>query len=198
LRLAALFHDLGKPQTRKMEKLPIACCEKDQANGVWTFYRHEEVSASLCRSIMTRLRYSNTVINNVCHLVNQHMFQYTDEWSDAAVRRFIARVGEANLENIYKLRRADSFGFAGKEPRCRSLINLIERVNIVRKDSKAFSLKDLAVSGNDLMTAGIPSGKTMGIILNQLLETVLDDPSQNTREKLLEIAGQYVKQFSYI
>jgi putative nucleotidyltransferase with HDIG domain len=179
IRLAALFHDIGKPQTRKL-------CE----NGIWTFYRHEEVSTSMCRTILNRLRYPNAVIDNVCHLVKEHMFNYTEDWTDAAVRRFIARVGLDNLENLYRLRRSDTYGFSGKESNPQSILLLVKRVDKILEKSRSFSLKDLAVSGRELITAGIPGGKIMGIILRQLLETVLDDPEQNTKEKLLEIAGK--------
>jgi len=177
LRLASLFHDVGKPDVRQPGE-----------NGVWTFYRHEETSARLCKKILNRLRYSNAVIDSVCHLIKEHMFHYTDEWSDSAVRRFIARVGEENLEDLYRLRRADTCAFAGKEGDTSSLLLLANRVDKVMAKSKALSVKDLAVSGKDLIEAGINSGKMMGIILKELLETVLDDPAQNTREKLLEIA----------
>ena len=177
VRLAALFHDVGKPAVRGIDE-----------TGVYTFYGHEEVSANMCREILERLKYPNAVIEKVCHLTKEHMFLYTEDWTDAAVRRFIARVGEANLESVYQLRRADIYGFSGKEPNYRSLLQLIERVNKILAEGKAFALKDLAVCGNDLMTIGIPCGKMMGVILKELLETVLDDPEQNTREKLLEIA----------
>ena len=183
LRLAALLHDIGKPSVRSLDQ-----------SGVYTFYRHEEVSAEMARNLLSRLRCPNAVMDSVCHLIKEHMFMYTDDWSDSAVRRFIARVGEANLEDIYRLRRADAYGFAGKEPDCRSLTQLTDRVKKVLESGRAFSIKDLAVSGDDLMTIGIPGGKTMGIILKELLETVLDDPRQNTREILLEIAGKIYKE----
>ena len=179
VRLAALFHDIGKPDVRGIDEA-----------GVYTFYRHEEVSSDMCRTIMNRMRYPNIVIDKTCHLVKQHMFLYTDEWSDSAVRRFIARIGEDNLEDIYRLRRADIYGFSGKKPDYRSIEKLVERVNKVLEKGNAFSIKNLAVSGNDLMAIGIPGGKMIGVILKQLLETVLDDPTQNTRERLLEIAGK--------
>jgi len=177
LRLASLFHDIGKPETRCIDLA-----------GVYTFYRHEEVSANISRSVMSRLRYPNITIDRVCHLIKEHMFHYSEEWTDAAVRRFIARIGEENLEDIYRLRRADIFGFCGKNPDYHSIELLVERVNNVLNESRAFTIKNLAVSGNDLMNAGIPAGKIMGMILKELLETVLDDPRQNNQEKLLEIA----------
>ena len=177
LRLASLFHDIGKPQARRMGE-----------SGVWTFYRHEEISAVMCKQILNRLRCSNALIASVCHLIKEHMFHYTDEWSDAAVRRFIARAGQENLEDLYRLRRADTYAFSGKEGDASSLLLLVKRVDKIMAHSKALSIKDLAVSGNDLLGIGVPSGKKIGIILRELLETVLDDPAQNTREKLLEIA----------
>jgi len=177
VRLASLFHDVGKPNVRSLDE-----------SGVYTFYRHEEVSANMSRAVLSRLRYSNAVIDKTCHLIKEHMFQYTDEWSDSAVRRFIARVKEEHLPDIYCLRRADIYGFAGKEPCYKPTAALMERVKTVLADSRAFTIKNLAITGRDLMTIGIQSGKVMGIILKELLETVLDDPQQNTREKLLEIA----------
>ncbi|MCL2441625.1 MAG: HD domain-containing protein [Treponema sp.] len=188
VRLAALFHDIGKPSVRELD------ASGGGAQAVWTFYRHEEVSADICRKIMNRFRYPNAVIDKTCHLVKEHMFQYTDKWSDAAVRRFIARVGEDYLDDIYRLRRADIFGFSGKNPDYRSLKQLVERVNKVIEAGSAFTVKDLAVTGKDLMTIGIPSGKIMGKILKELMETVLDDPEQNTRDRLLEIAGKIFKE----
>jgi len=182
VRLAALLHDIGKPGVRKMDE-----------SGVWTFYRHEEIGASMCHKILRRLCYSNELIDGVCHLVKEHMFHYTEDWSDAAVRRFIARVGESVIEDLYRLRRADAFALAGKETEPMNLTFLADRVEKILSEAHAFTLKDLAISGNDLMTIGIESGKTMGIILKELLETALDDPAQNTREKLLEIAVKIVK-----
>jgi putative nucleotidyltransferase with HDIG domain len=183
LRLASLLHDIGKPPVREMDE-----------SGVWIFYRHEEIGAGLCRKILRRLRYSNEVIDSVCHLVKEHMFHYTEEWSAAAVRRFIARAGESSLEDLYRLRRADAFALAGKEIAPLNLAELADRVEKILAEKHAFTLKDLTISGKDLMEIGIESGKTMGIILDELLETVLDDPAQNTKEKLLEIAGKIYKQ----
>jgi len=182
VRLAALLHDIGKPDVRSMGE-----------SGVWTFYRHEEIGADMCNTLLKRLRYSNEVIENVCHLVKEHMFHYTEDWSNSAVRRFIARVGETSLEDLYLLRRADAFALAGKETEPMNLTELSDRVKKVLAEKHAFTIKDLAVSGTELMTIGIEGGKTMGIILRELLETVLDDPAQNTREKLLEIAGKIDK-----
>jgi len=177
LRLAALCHDLGKPATVKTGD-----------DGIRTFYRHEKESSALTRQMLLRFRYPNAVIEKVCHLVEEHMFFYEDSWSDAAVRRFIIRAGEENLPHLFNLRRADVYGMAGLNPPSDFLLPLTERIDRTLAQSRALSLKDLAISGNDLITLGIRPGKRMGIILDQLLEAVLEDPELNTREKLLGIA----------
>jgi len=177
--LAALYHDIGKPVTAQIDE-----------DGRRTFYRHEKESAALARNILRRFRYPNMVPGTVCHLIEEHMFHYEENWTDAAVRRFIVRVGEENLAGLFALRRADAYGLAGKEPPPDFLLPFQERIEETLKQSGALSLKDLALSGKDLIAAGIPPGKHMGIILSELLEAVLDDPALNTREKLLEIAGK--------
>jgi putative nucleotidyltransferase with HDIG domain len=184
VRLAALFHDLGKPETRRLDE-----------RGVWTFYRHEEASARIACAILRRLRYPNAVIEKARHLAAEHMFHYDESWGDAAVRRFVIRAGEEHLEDLYALRRADAFAMAAREPPPDFLLPLRERVAAVLAAGRALSLKDLAVSGDDLAGAGIPPGKTMGIILRELLDTVIADPACNTRERLLEIAGNLAKRY---
>jgi tRNA nucleotidyltransferase/poly(A) polymerase len=190
IRIAALLHDIGKVPTRKMDEGGM------NTGGIWTFYQHEAESEKMTRNILVRLRYPNVFIDLVCHLVKEHMFHYTDEWSDAAVRRFIVRVGEANLAKVYQLRRADAYATAAAEPAPDFLLSLANRVEKALAASRAFSLKDLAVCGNDLIAIGIKPGKTLGIILNELLETVLDDPAQNTREMLLKIAEKLNKKLT--
>jgi putative nucleotidyltransferase with HDIG domain len=180
VRIAALLHDIGKTPTRKMDD-----------SGIWTFYQHEAESEKMARDILNRLRFPNALIASVCHLIKEHMFHYTDEWSDAAVRRFIVRVGETDFPQICQLRRADAYATAGHEPPPNYLLPLMLRVEKALSESRAFSLKDLAVSGDDLIALGVKPGKTIGIILNELLETVLDDPALNNRGDLLKIAGKF-------
>ncbi|MDR2053969.1 MAG: HD domain-containing protein, partial [Treponema sp.] len=184
VRLAALFHDLGKRITLNID-----------SEGNRTFYQHERESVRLARNILRQYRYPNAVIDAVSHLIGEHMFHYEEKWGDAAVRRFIVRVGEKNLDELYRLRFADAFGTTGVEPEADFLLPLVNRVEDVLSRNGAFSLKDLAVSGKDLIAAGIKPGKYMGIILKELLETVLDDPALNTREKLLEIAEKINRRY---
>ncbi|MDR2702543.1 MAG: HD domain-containing protein [Spirochaetaceae bacterium] len=178
VRVAALFHDLGKPAVRQMG-----------AGGIWTFYNHEKESVKLAEGIMRRFRYPNAVIDKVRRLIAAHMFHYEDVWKDNAVRRFIIRTGEDLLPELFDLRMADTAGTAGVEPNPAMLLPFKKRIEAVLAKSSALSLKDLAVNGNDLIAAGVKPGKYVGIILNELLEAAVDDPALNTREKLLEIAG---------
>lgn len=177
IRLAGLFHDIGKPSVRKQT-----------ADGCYTFYRHESVSEKMTRSIMRRLKYANAEIDKTAHLVAQHMFHYDPSWTDAAVRRFIVRVGKENIDDLFALRKADVFGLTGYAAEPTLLAEFTARIDKVLAEAGAYTLKDLAVNGNDLMAIGIPAGKCLGLVLHDLLETVLDDPAQNTREQLLPIA----------
>ena len=178
IRLAGLFHDIGKPAVRK-----------EAADGSCTFYRHEAVSEKLTRTIMRRLKYSNSEIEKTAHLVAQHMFHYEPAWTDAAVRRFIVRVGKENISDLFALRYADVFGLTGSYGEPSFLAEFTARIDAILQADGAYSIKDLAVNGNDLIAAGIPAGRILGLILHDLLETVLDDPAQNTREQLLRIAA---------
>jgi hypothetical protein len=131
----------------------------------------------------------------MAHLIAEHMFHYEETWTDAAVRRLIIRVGKENLQDMYALHRADAYATAGIEPAPGFLAPLVSRIDGILAQGRALSLKDLAISGMDLMAAGIAPGKHMGIILKELLESALDDPELNTREKLLEIAGNLNKRY---
>ncbi|GHU24968.1 HDIG domain-containing protein [Spirochaetia bacterium] len=184
VRLAALFHDIGKPDTRQLDE-----------SGKWTFYRHEKISADLTRAILTRFRYSNAVIEEVVHLIAEHMFHYEEQWRTASVRRFIVRVGVQHLPALYQLRRADTFGTAGVEAPPDSLEPLMSRVDSVLAQQNCLSLKDLAINGRDIIALGIPPGPRVGMVLQELFETTLEDPDQNTPEQLKTIAQNIIKRW---
>lgn len=196
VRLAALFHDIGKPDAKNIIMQEVfdskECCKKNLETI--TFYNHEKYSAEITQKIMTRLKFSNEMIKNVIHLVKEHMFHYEENWTNAAVRRFIIRVGKENLEDLYDLRFADMYGMWNQKIEIKYsepvalLLELKERINEELMKQNALSLKDLNVNGKDLMENGIPAGKKLGEILNHLLDCVIEDPSLNSREKLLEIA----------
>ena len=205
VRLAALFHDIGKPAAKKIVRETVLDGTKTDGSTTEietiTFYNHEACSEKITRSIMTRLKFSNEMIDNVCHLVKEHMFHYESNWSAAAVRRFIIRAKPECLEDLYDLRLADMFGMHNEKVELRYsesvklLLELKDRIEAELQKNNALTLKSLAVNGRDLMAAGIPSGKELGRILNELLECVLEDPSMNEREKLLEVAKKISRSF---
>jgi putative nucleotidyltransferase with HDIG domain len=194
VRLAALFHDIGKPAVKKIIPTP--------QGDTYTFYNHEAVGATMTKEILSRLRFPNAVTDRVVHLIRQHMFHYENTWTDAAVRRFLVRVKPEFLDDLFALRLADIYGMHNQPARIhdtptgRSLCELQDRITAVIEQCSALGLKDLAVNGRDLLAAGIPSGRHLGTVLDQLLETVLDDPSQNTRDILLPMAKKiYISMF---
>lgn len=183
IRLAALFHDLGKVATRQ------------DLDGRTVFYRHEEQSEALAEDILERLVYSRETVRKVLHLIRHHMFYITEEWSDSAVRRFISRVGEENIEDLLALRMADGGSRGAKGGTTAEEVEYARsRIAKVMEEDAAFSRKDLAVGGVDIMRkTGLEEGAAIGEILDSLLEAVLDDPSRNNREELLELAGKIAR-----
>jgi putative nucleotidyltransferase with HDIG domain len=185
VRMAALLHDIGKPAAKRIAD-----------DGTITFHRHEEISERLAHRVLRRLRCPRAFEDSVCHLILHHMFHYEPNWSDAAVRRFLSRVGIEGVDPLFELRRADSAAIAGREPGTpgagSNLVELADRIRRVQEQDEAITIGDLAVNGNDLhREAGIPKSREMGVVLEFLLEAVLDDPHLNTTERLLEMARNY-------
>ncbi len=192
VRLAALLHDVGKVDARtvSIEENPLKKGEKTELIHFW---RHEEYSEKKAEKILTRLKFSNAQIYRICHLIKEHMFYFEPTWTDAAVRRFIVRVGLDYIDDLFALRIADNYGKNREKagplsPVTKNILELKKRIQKVEQENSALSLKDLAVNGKDLISVGIKPGKKIGIILDELLQTVLDDPAMNEKEKLLKIA----------
>ena len=175
LRLAGLFHDIGKPETF--------------SDG--HFHQHEFVGEAKARAILRRWKLDKETISEVAHLIRNHMFWYQTEWSGSAVRRFIRKIGLENIPALFALRRADNIGSGAKSPRMYALEALWQRVQEEIDAANAFSLRDLKIDGTDLMSElRVPQGRDIGRILNTLFERVTDDPALNTREALLELARE--------
>jgi len=173
LRLAGLFHDIGKPDTFN--------------DG--HFYQHEYVGEAKARAILRRWKFDKETVAEVTHLIRHHMFWYQTEWSGSAVRRFIRNIGLENIPALFALRRADNIGSGAREPRMYALDALWRRVQEEIDAANAFSLRDLKIDGTDLMTElGLPQGREIGRILNALFERVTDDPALNERDTLLALA----------
>lgn len=168
VRLASLLHDIGKPETKR------------GGGEDATFYNHEMVGARLAKQALLRLKFSKELVDRVRHLIRYHMFYYNvGEVSEAGVRRFIARVGVENIDDILKVREADRIGSRVPKAFPYKLRHLLFMIEKVRHDP--VHPKMLAVKGDEIMRIlDITPGKKVGAILFILLEEVLDDPSKNT------------------
>ncbi|MEO6834441.1 MAG: HD domain-containing protein [Candidatus Tumulicola sp.] len=184
LRLAALLHDVGKPRT------------KDGPH----FYRHEVVGAEMTRTMLGRFRFSNDVVDAAEHLVRQHMFAADPEMTDAAVRRFIRRIGVENLEHLFAIRAADVVG-SGLPKRGDHNERFADRVQAEIRRKPAFSIADLHLTGDDVIAALVRRGNAppdfrgdqrVGSALRWLFEQVTDAPERNERSSLLRLLEQYL------
>jgi putative nucleotidyltransferase with HDIG domain len=174
VRWAALCHDLGKPATRG-----------EKENGENTFYGHPQVGAEITEKLLERLRFPRAEREAVALLVREHLFDYRPEWTDAAVRRFLKRVGWEHLRDLFDLRRADIKG-TGIGSDGSSIAQLEERIRKVRESNAPLSVGELAIDGADVMEVlGLPPGPLVGQLLRTILEEVLEDPSLNDRDRLL-------------
>jgi tRNA nucleotidyltransferase (CCA-adding enzyme) len=172
VRLAVLLHDIGKPAA--------------QADG--HFHGHERIGAELSAALLVRLRYPRETIGRVVLLVRNHMFLYEPAWSDAAIRRFIAKIGPDALEELFLLREADNEG-SGHPPDAGHLTELRRRVAAALAAGVAIDRGDLAIDGSDLRTElGLPPGPLIGRVLAELLDRVVTDPALNDRPTLLLLA----------
>jgi tRNA nucleotidyltransferase (CCA-adding enzyme) len=194
VKIAALLHDIGKPRTNM---------------GDGRFYGHDVESAGMAEEIMRRLKFPRSEIERTVKLIESHMFFFPHvqegmtqeeiekisekEWSDAAVRRFISKVGEENIEALFQLRIADAISNPKTAFQPKEIEVLQRRISEVREKDMALKVTDLAVKGEDIIEAGIPRGPEVGKVLNYLLEKVLDDPLLNTKEKLISLAKDYEK-----
>ena len=183
VRLASLFHDLGKPKAKRGEG-PDS-----------TFHGHEIISAKMAAKALERLRFPKDIIEQVIHLVRYHMFYYNvGEVSEAGVRRFLARVGPDTIPDLIKLREADRIGSGVPKAVPYKLRHLLFKIEKVKKDP--LSPKMLKINGEDVMKfAKLAPGPKVGYILAILLEEVLDDPKKNMRE-LLELKVKDLEKLS--
>jgi poly(A) polymerase/tRNA nucleotidyltransferase (CCA-adding enzyme) len=176
IRLSALLHDVGKVNTKRVGE-----------DGDYTFYNHEVIGARIVRRILKRLKFSNAEIEFVNNLVINHMFHYTDDWSDGAVRRFMRKVGVENIPELFILREADRIGNGSRTGLPEPIMKLQGRIAKVIEAENAITVRDLNIDGNILMKKfDLKPGPIIGRILHELLEIVLDHPDMNTDEILQE------------
>jgi tRNA nucleotidyltransferase (CCA-adding enzyme) len=182
IRLAALFHDIGKPKSKRTPS--------NKAKP--TFYGHEVIGAKMAKVIMDRLKYPKDTTDLVTKLVRYHMFfSDTEQITLSAVRRTIQNIGPDHIWDLMEVRECDRVGMKKKEApyRLRKYHAMIEEA---LRDP--ISVKQLKVDGSYLMNElKIKAGPRMGWMLNALLEEVLDEPKKNEIEYLSERVGELDK-----
>lgn len=179
VRLATLLHDVAKPRTYH---------QADHTKP--TFYNHEIIGARMAKDIAQRFRLARKDCDRVFTLVRQHMFYYQPTHTDAAVRRFMRNVGLENIDDILDLREGDRLGSGARKTSWR-LEEMKQRM--IEQLHQPFAITDLAIDGTDLMDEmGLKPGPTIGQILKHLFEIVLEEPELNTKEKLMELAQEYL------
>ncbi|MBU4056519.1 HDIG domain-containing protein, partial [Patescibacteria group bacterium] len=172
VRLASLFHDIAKPETKR------------GAGEDATFYNHDIVGAKVAKKILRRLKFPNEIIEKTSHLIRNHMFFYNiGEVTEAGVRRLIKRVGAENLKDLIDLRIADRLGSGvpkAKPYKLRHLEYLMAKVS-----RHPLSVAMLKINGNGIMRLlDIKPGPIIGALLNALLAEVLEEPKLNTKKYL--------------
>lgn len=175
LRLSALFHDFGKPQTHTTD-----------ADGIDHFHGHAKVSAELADKILHRLKFDNDTISKVKVYVRYH--DVRPELTEKSVRRAVSRVGANAFAEILKLKMADTLAQSPKwQPQKKEYLKeLTALYQDILKKKQCLCIKDLKVSGRDLIADGMKPGKEMGEILARLLELVLEEPERNEKNWLMD------------
>ncbi|MBO4266132.1 MAG: CCA tRNA nucleotidyltransferase [Lachnospiraceae bacterium] len=176
LRIATMLHDIAKP-VKKFRG-------RDDADH---FTGHPAEGVKMAEDFLRRLKYDNDTIKRVKKLVRFH--DDTPELTYPAVRRFIVDVEVSNMENLMRLKYADLYAHTDykREEKLERIETLDRMYRQIIQDGDALSVGELTVGGSDLIAEGIPAGPGIGAALSRLLEAVLDDPSVNEKEKLLDM-----------
>lgn len=179
LRWALYLHDFGKGTSRTTDD-----------EGVDHFYNHPEISESIAKTIMKRLKFDNKSMSYICRLIRYHDHRFVA--TKKAVRRGLNQLGTDLFDDYLKLREADiKAQHPDKEAESLSNLAKVKKLYLeIMEEDSCLSIKDLAVSGREMMELGY-KGKSIGDVLDHLLDQVLDEPALNEREKLMEIAEKW-------
>lgn len=178
-----LLHDCGKPNKITTDK-----------NGADHFYGHAEESSILAKKILQRLKCDNYTIDTAIALIKYHDYPLTAD--KMKLRKAANKIGVELMELLFLVKEADSLAHAKTacESRLKELYQVKEVYREICEAEDCLCLKDLAVTGKDLMEIGLEQGKMLGMVLNQLLHHVLEKPEDNKKEFLLEYAKLVLQQ----
>lgn len=182
LRLAMLFHDIGKPEAMTVDR-----------EGITHFHGHSHIGMDLTKEIMRRLKFDNDTLNLVCRLVLYHDHCNGTSPDMRSVRRAVNKIGEDIFPMLFEVDRADILAQSvyHRQEKLDNVDRWQQLFGQVQEQRQCVSLKSLAVTGSDLIAAGWKPGKEMGEVLQKLLELVLEDPEYNVKEYLLAEAEKY-------
>jgi tRNA nucleotidyltransferase (CCA-adding enzyme) len=177
LRIAALLHDIGKPDTKTTDP-----------EGIDHFHGHVQVSEKQAVSILKRLKFDNDTITKVKTYIRYHDINI--ETNQRAVRKAMNKIGTYYFPQILEMKRADTLAQSDyqREEKLDTLAKLDTLYHQILEANQCVSLKTLEITGNDLINIGVPKGKAIGEILHKLLDDVIDHPEHNTHEQLIEMA----------
>lgn len=174
LRLAALFHDIGKPCTLTIDE-----------EGIGHFYGHDKLGAKMAKEILQRWKTPKDVIVKVEMLVHKHMTQH-DNLKEKGLKRLLSTFGEDEIFTLLELQKADRV-CSNKEANIKDLLEREEKIKDIIKNKEVYNKNQLAINGRDVIELGYKEGKIIGEILDCLLEKVLEKPELDEKEKLINI-----------
>lgn len=180
LAIASLFHDIGKPETFRLD-----------GNGEGHMKEHPEVGCRIAGRVADELRFSNKLKENVLQMILLHdVFVKTDRVS---VHRQMTEYPPYFLDELAILQRADILAHS---ERGRQRLSRLDAIESIRRELTAegvcLSIRDLAVNGNDLTAAGIPAGQKIGLCLKQLMNAVIEETVCNSHDELIEYALKHI------
>lgn len=180
IRLAVLFHDIGKPETFFTDE-----------NGVGHFYSHAEAGERICETVLRRLKFDTKTIFSVSQLVKYHDAQIQP--TEKSVKKWLNRIGPEQFERLLSVKKADAKATVNYEEKLNVLGEIQSVYHEILEQNACFSLKDLAISGSDIIALGIREGKEVGIFLSALLESVMENKLDNNRDALLTHLKNQIK-----
>ena len=182
LRLGMLFHDIGKPQTLTIDEA-----------GIIHNKGHADAGERIAKDVLRRLKFDNDTLEKVVKLVRYHDQEIG--LTASGVRRAVNRIGEDIFPMLFAVRYADIQAQSNymREEKLEKLAQLRELYDGICRRQECISLKDLTVTGSDLIALGMSPGREIGELLKELLDLVLENPHKNTRDELLRISEKKIR-----
>ena len=182
LRLTMLLHDVGKPS-----------CRTTDENGIDHFRGHGEAGVKIAQDILRRLKMDNATMQTVLTLIRFHDCRVLPQ--ERQVRRLMSRTGTDLFHDLIRVQEADILAQSQyrRDEKLQNIIAVTQLGEKIIREKQPVTVHDLAITGKDLMDAGVPEGPEIGQILKAALDEVLDDPAKNNRDYLLHLAARMAR-----